>query len=93
MQQPRAEEYVIATGRTHKVRDFCKLAFDVVGLNWEDYVVQDPRFYRPAEVDLLVGDPSKARRALGWHPETSFEDLVEMMVRADLERLRPFALV
>ena len=93
LQQENPEDYVIATGRTHRVRDFCKLAFDTVGLNWEDHVVQDPRFYRPAEVDLLVGDPSRAKRVLGWYPETSFEDLVDMMVRADLERLRPFALV
>jgi GDPmannose 4,6-dehydratase len=93
LQQELPEDYVIATGRTHRVRDFCKLAFDTVGLNWEDHVVQDPRFYRPAEVDLLVGDPSRAKRVLGWFPETSFEELVEMMVRADLERLRPFALV
>jgi GDPmannose 4,6-dehydratase len=93
LQQETPEDYVIATGRTHRVRDFCKLAFDTVGLNWEDHVVQDPRFYRPAEVDLLVGDPSRAKRVLGWFPETSFEELVEMMVRADLERLRPFALV
>ncbi len=93
LQQPEPEDFVIATGRTHKVRDFCRLAFGTVGLNWEDYVVQDSKFYRPAEVDLLVGDPSKARLKLGWNPETSFEDLVEMMVTADLERLRPFALV
>jgi GDPmannose 4,6-dehydratase len=93
LQQENPEDYVIATGRTHRVRDFCKLAFETVGLNWEDHVVQDPRFYRPAEVDLLVGDPSRAKRVLGWYPETSFEDLVDMMVRADLERLRPFALV
>ena len=93
LQQETPDDYVIATGRTHRVRDFCKLAFDTVGLNWEDHVVQDPRFYRPAEVDLLVGDPSRAKRVLGWFPETSFEDLVQTMVRADLERLRPFALV
>jgi GDPmannose 4,6-dehydratase len=93
LQQETPEDYVIATGRTHKVRDFCRLAFAAVDLNWEDYVVQDPRFYRPAEVDLLVGDPSRAKRVLGWVPETSFEELIDMMVRADLERLRPFALV
>jgi GDPmannose 4,6-dehydratase len=93
LQQDEPEDFVVATGRTHRVRDFCKLAFDAVGLNWEDHVVQDPRFYRPAEVDLLVGDPSRAKRVLGWYPETSFEDLVEMMVRADMDRLRPFALV
>jgi len=93
LQHDSAEDFVIATGRTHRVRDFCKLAFDAVGLNWEDYVIQDPRFYRPAEVDLLVGDSSKAKRVLGWYPETTFEELVDMMVRADLDRLRPFALV
>jgi GDPmannose 4,6-dehydratase len=93
LQQETPEDFVIATGRTHRVRDFCRLAFDTVGLNWEDHVVQDQRFYRPAEVDLLVGDPSRAKRVLGWHPETSFEDLVQRMVHADLERLRPFALV
>jgi GDPmannose 4,6-dehydratase len=93
LQQATPDDYVIATGRTHAVRDFCKLAFDVVGLEWQDHVVVDPRFYRPAEVDHLVGDASKARRALGWSPETSFEELVEQMVRADLDRLRPLALV
>jgi len=93
LQQPEPDDYVIATGRTHAVRDFCKLAFDVVGLDWQDHVVIDPRFYRPAEVDHLVGDAAKARRVLGWQPETSFEELVEMMVRADLDRLRPLALV
>jgi GDPmannose 4,6-dehydratase len=93
LQQELPDDYVIATGRTHKVRDFCKLAFDAVDLVWEDHVVVDPHFYRPAEVDHLVGDASKIRRVLGWQPETSFEELVEMMVRADLDRLRPFALV
>src|SRR5579862_3590310 len=82
LQQETAEDFVIATGRTHRVRDFCRLAFEAVDLKWEDHVVQDPRFYRPAEVDLLVGDPSKAKRVLGWHPETTFEDLVDIMVRA-----------
>ena len=93
LQQEIPDDFVIATGETYRVRDFARLAFDVVGLNWEDYVVVDPRFYRPAEVDHLVGDASKARRVLGWQPEVSFEELVERMVRADLDRLRPFALV
>jgi GDPmannose 4,6-dehydratase len=88
LQQPKADDYVIATGRTHAVRDFVRLAFATVDLDWEKYVVVDPRYYRPAEVDLLVGDPSKALRELGWRPEVSFEQLVEQMVRADLERLR-----
>ena len=91
LQQPRPDDYVIATGRTHAVRDFVRLAFAAADLDWEDHVVVDPRYYRPAEVDLLVGDASKARRVLGWEPETTFEELVEQMVRADLERLRPFA--
>jgi GDPmannose 4,6-dehydratase len=91
LQQQRAEDYVIATGRQHSVRDFVRLAFAAADLDWERYVVVDPRFYRPAEVDVLVGDASKARRELGWEPEVSFEELVEQMVRADLDRLRPFA--
>jgi GDPmannose 4,6-dehydratase len=91
LQQERPDDYVLATGRTHSVRDFVRLAFEAVGLAWEDHVIVDPRFYRPAEVDLLVGDASKANRALGWRPEVSFEQLVEQMVVADLGRLRPFA--
>jgi GDPmannose 4,6-dehydratase len=82
---------VIATGRTHTVRDFCRLAFETVGLNYEDYVVEDPRFVRPAEVDVLIGDPSKAKRVLGWTPSVTFEELVTRMVEADLARLRPLA--
>ena len=82
------EDFVIATGRAHSVRDFVRLAFECVDLKWEDYVVVDPRFYRPAEVDALLGDPSKAKRLLGWEPRVSFEELVEIMVRADLERLQ-----
>ncbi len=91
LQRERADDYVIATGRTHAVRDFVRLAFAAVDLDWERYVVVDPRYYRPAEVDLLVGDSSKALRELGWRPEMSFEHLVEQMVRVDLERLRPSA--
>jgi GDPmannose 4,6-dehydratase len=89
LQQDRPDDYVIATGRTHAVREFVRLAFEAVDLPWEPYVTIDPRYYRPAEVDLLVGDCSKARRVLGWEPEVSFEDLVERMVAADLARLRP----
>ncbi len=92
LQQERPDDYVIATGRTHSVRDFCRLAFAAAGLEYERYVVEDPRFMRPAEVDLLIGDPSKAKRALGWEPEVTFEALVEQMVAADLARLRPLAL-
>jgi GDPmannose 4,6-dehydratase len=88
LQQDRPDDYVIATGRTHSVRDFARIAFEVAGLgSFEPYVVIDPRFVRPAEVDLLIGDPSKAKKQLGWTPEVSFEQLVEMMVRADIDRL------
>ncbi|HET9393734.1 MAG TPA: GDP-mannose 4,6-dehydratase [Candidatus Rubrimentiphilum sp.] len=88
LQQAEPNDYVIATGRTHSVRDFCRIAFEAAGLgSYEDYVRTDARFMRPAEVDMLVGDPSKARRELGWEPETSFEELVEMMVKADIDRL------
>jgi GDPmannose 4,6-dehydratase len=88
LQQTTPEDYVIATGRTHKVREFCRIAFEIAGLgSYEKYVRTAPRFIRPAEVDLLVGDASKAKRDLGWEPEHSFEDLVEMMVTADLDRL------
>jgi GDPmannose 4,6-dehydratase len=93
LQQEEPDDYVVATGRTHTVKEFVRLAFEYVGLDWEKYVVVDPRFYRPAEVDMLVGDPSKAKRILGWEPEVSFEELVEMMVQADLDRLRPLAAV
>jgi len=93
LQQPGPDDYVVATGTTRSVGEFVRAAFESVGLRWEQHVVIDPRFYRPAEVDLLVGDASKARDVLGWEPETSFERLVETMVQADLERLRPFAAV
>ncbi|WP_029214702.1 GDP-mannose 4,6-dehydratase [Kallotenue papyrolyticum] len=88
LQQDQPDDYVIATGQTHSVRRFCEIAFGHVGLDYRDYVVQDERFYRPAEVDLLVGDASKAREKLGWQPETSFEELVQMMVEADLKLLK-----
>ncbi len=88
LQQPRAEDYVIATGRTHSVRDFVRIAFEVAGLgSFEPYVVTDPRFVRPAEVDILIGDAGKARRELGWEPKVDFEQLVAMMVEADTARL------
>jgi GDPmannose 4,6-dehydratase len=84
LQPDQADDYVIATGETHTVREFAEKAFAHVGLNWEDYVVVDPKFYRPAEVEHLIGDPSKARRELGWEPRVSFDELVRMMVDADL---------
>jgi len=86
LQQDRADDYVIATGKTHSVRDLVDVAFSHAGLDWKKYVKQDPRFLRPAEVDLLIGDPSKAKSALGWKPEVDFQGLVEMMVDADIER-------
>ena len=88
LQQAQPDDYVIATGHTHSVREFAKLAFDAVGLNYEDYVVTDPKFLRPAEVDSLVGDPSKAAKKLNWRPKVSFEELAAMMVEADLKRVR-----
>lgn len=85
LQQDAPDDYVIATGETHSVSEFCELAFRRVGIdNWRDYIVIDPALLRPAEVDLLIGDPSKAREKLGWHPEVSFEGLVNLMVDADL---------
>ena len=88
LQQPQPDDYVIATGEVHSVREFAARAFACVGLNWKDYVVVDPQFMRPADVELLVGDASKARRVLGWKPKITFEQLVEMMVEADLKRVR-----
>ena len=94
LQQPQPDDYVIATGRTHRVSDFCRIAFEAAGLgSYEQYVRTDPRFVRPAEVDLLVGDPSKAKRVLGWQPDVSFEQLVAMMVEADIDRLAPLVKV
>ncbi|HEX4863140.1 MAG TPA: GDP-mannose 4,6-dehydratase [Acidimicrobiales bacterium] len=87
LQQEQPGDYVVATGETHPVRELCQIAFDQVGLNWEDHVVVDEQFLRPAEVDLLIGDPSKARAKLGWKPEVGFEELVRMMVDADLAAL------
>ena len=87
LQQDNPDDFVISTGETHSVREFVELAFAEVGLDWEKYVVVDPKFVRPTEVELLLGDPSKARRVLGWEPKVKFEELVKMMVRADVERL------
>jgi GDPmannose 4,6-dehydratase len=87
LQQGHADDYVIGTGETHSVEEFVAIAFGHVGLDWRDHVVVDPLFYRPAEVDLLLADPSKARRQLGWEPEVSFPELVRMMVDADLAAL------
>jgi len=87
LQQPSPEDVVVGTGETHSVRELVELAFAHVGLDWEKHVVSDPKFYRPAEVDLLLADPSKARNDLGWSPTVSFAGLVAMMVDADLERL------
>jgi GDPmannose 4,6-dehydratase len=84
LQQDTPDDYVIATGEAHSVREFCEVAFGHVDLDWEQYVVVDPEFFRPAEVDYLLGDPSKAERQLSWKPRTSFEDLVTMMLDADL---------
>ncbi len=88
LQQDEPGDYVIATGVTHPVRELCRIAFDQVGLNWEDHVVIDQQFFRPAEVDLLIGDSTKAREQLGWKPEMGFDELVRTMVDADLVGLR-----
>jgi GDPmannose 4,6-dehydratase len=87
LQQPEPEDFVIATGVSHSVRDLVEAAFGIVDLDWKKYVVEDPKLTRPAEVDCLIGDPTKARRLLGWKPEVSFAELIRMMVEADLERI------
>ena len=87
LQQDEPDDFVVATGETHSVREFCKIAFDTVGLDYEAHVVVDPAFYRPAEVDLLLGDATKAREVLGWQHECSFEELVTMMVESDVKQL------
>ncbi|MDR3606943.1 MAG: GDP-mannose 4,6-dehydratase [Oligoflexia bacterium] len=87
LQQNAPDDYVIATGKTWSIRDFLDRAFGAVGLDWNKYVEIDPRYFRPAEVDLLIGDATKAERTLGWKPKTSFDELVQMMVRADLKLL------
>ncbi|HLI53835.1 MAG TPA: GDP-mannose 4,6-dehydratase [Acidimicrobiales bacterium] len=87
LQQDEPGDYVVATGETHSVRELCQIAFDQVGLDWESHVVVDQQFFRPAEVDLLIGDASKAREKLAWKPEVGFEQLIRMMVDADLRAL------
>jgi GDPmannose 4,6-dehydratase len=88
LQQDEPEDYVVGTGETHSVRELCEVAFGYLGLDYRDYVVSDPKFYRPAEVDQLVADPRKAREKIGWKPTVSFEGLIKMMVDADMEALQ-----
>jgi GDPmannose 4,6-dehydratase len=88
LQQETPEDFVIGTGETHSVREFADLAFKYVGLNYEDYVIQDPHFLRPSEVDALISNPAKAHQRLSWEPKVKFQELVEMMVEADLKRLK-----
>lgn len=88
LQQPEPDDYVLATGKTHSIRELLEVAFGAVGLDWERYVEIDPRLIRPVEVDVLCGDATKAREKLGWQPEVSFEELIRMMVEADLELVR-----
>ena len=85
LQQEQPDDYVVATNETHSVREFCQEAFGLLGLDWEKHVLLDPRYERPAEVDLLIGDPAKARRQLGWEPKVRFKELVKIMVEADLK--------
>ncbi|WP_256556058.1 GDP-mannose 4,6-dehydratase [Oscillatoria sp. HE19RPO] len=87
LQQDQPDDYVVATNETHTIRKFLDLAFNFVNLNWEDYVEFDPRYLRPAEVDLLIGDPSKAKEKLGWEPSITFEQLVALMVDSDLKAI------
>ncbi len=87
LQEDQPDDYVIATGETHSIREICEVAFGHAGLDWQQHVISDPRFYRPAEVDLLVGDPSKAGAQLGWEPLVSFRELITMMVDSDLQAL------
>ncbi|HNC49820.1 MAG TPA: GDP-mannose 4,6-dehydratase, partial [bacterium] len=87
LQQEKADDFVVATGETHTVREFLEVAFGYVGKNYQDFVDIDPVYYRPAEVDLLIGDASKARQILHWQPKTTFRELVELMVEADISLL------
>jgi len=86
VQQDEADDYVIATGESHSVQDLVEIAFDCAGLDWERYVIEDPSLFRPAEVDHLIGDASKARAKFGWEPTTDFRGLIQMMVQADMDR-------
>ena len=85
LQQDRPDDYVIATGETHSVREFVEAAFQLAGLDWAGYIEIDPRYFRPTEVDVLLGDASKAAEKLGWHPRTTFPELVRLMLASDLE--------
>jgi GDPmannose 4,6-dehydratase len=87
LQQEKPDDYVVATGETHSVREFLEVGFEYVGLNWQDYVEIDPRYFRPAEVELLLGDPTKAKEKLGWQPKVTFRDLAQIMVDADMQAL------
>jgi GDPmannose 4,6-dehydratase len=87
LQQDEMEDYVIGMGETHAVSEFCEIAFDHLGMDYHKYVIQDPRYFRPAEVDLLVSDPTKAHQKLGWYPEMTFKELVCMMVDSDVEQI------
>jgi GDPmannose 4,6-dehydratase len=87
LQQETPDDYVVATGQTNTVKDFCRHAFEHADLNWEDHVQVDSTFFRPADVNALCGNPAKAHRVLGWQPEVGFRELVEMMVDADLDRV------
>ncbi len=87
LQQDEPDDYVIATNETHTIKEFLEIAFGRVGLKWEDYVEIDPKYFRPAEVDLLIGDPTKAKEQLGWEPKTTFKELTELMIDADIELL------
>ena len=87
LQREEPKDYVVGTGETHSVRELCEYSFEYLGLDYKEYVKKDPRFYRPAEVDLLISDPSLIKKELGWEPKVSFKEMVEMMVQADMERL------
>jgi GDPmannose 4,6-dehydratase len=87
LQQDQPSDFVIGSGETHSVKEFCEIAFGCLDLDYREYVVQDPKFYRPAEVDLLISDPSRARKILQWEPSVTFRELVEMMVQADIQQL------
>ena len=87
LQQDTPDDYVIATGETHSIKELLEVAFGALDMNYEDYVVIDPQFVRPAEVDLLLGSPEKAKRQMGWEPTVTFEGLVHMMVEADMKRI------
>jgi GDPmannose 4,6-dehydratase len=87
LQQDKPDDYVIATGETHTIQEFCEIAFSRAGLDWQKYVNFDKRYLRPAEVDILIGDASKAKRVLGWEPKTKFKQLAELMVDADIQLL------